>query len=67
MNQQILDDHELRSTVWLKIKADLEAQLAERREYNDGHSLTDIETATIRGEIKVIKKLLHMGKEEAKK
>lgn len=54
----VLDEHELRSTVWLKIKAHLEAELAERRAYNDGHSLTDVETATIRGEIKQIKRLL---------
>lgn len=57
----LLDQYELQSPVWKKIEAHLKAELAERREYNDGHSLTDIETATIRGEIKHIKKLLRLS------
>lgn len=57
----VLDKHELQSSVWKKIEAHLKAELAERREYNDGHSLTDIQTATIRGEIKHIKKMLNLS------
>lgn len=57
----VLDKHELQSTVWKKLEAHLKAELAERREYNDGLTLTDIETAVIRGEIKHIKRLLRLA------
>lgn len=57
----ILLPHELESSAWKKLKEYLDAQLAERREFNDGVSLTDVETATVRGEIKQIKKLLRIG------
>lgn len=59
--ESLLDDHELRSTVWLKIKAHLEEKLAERRAYNDGLTLTEVETAAVRGEIARIKHLLRIG------
>lgn len=61
MAAPVLDQHELQSTVWKKLEAHLKAELAERREYNDGHTLTDIETATIRGQIKEIKRLLRLA------
>lgn len=59
----VLLPHELESSAWLKIKAYLEERLAERREYNDGESLTEKETALVRGEIKHIKKMLRIGKD----
>lgn len=60
---RVLDKHEAQSTVWKKIEAHLKYELARLREYNDGHTLTDIQTAKIRGEIDVIKRLLLLGQE----
>lgn len=57
--------HELESSVWRKIKAYLDAALAERREYNDGESLTEKETAIVRGQIKHIKRMLRLGEIKA--
>lgn len=59
--EPLLLPHELESAVWRKIKAHLETELVERRAYNDGQSLTEIETAMIRGEIKHIKRMLRLG------
>lgn len=61
MTEPILLPHELESGAWQKIKAHLETELAERRAYNDGESLTERETAVVRGQIKEIKRLLKMG------
>lgn len=61
MADPILNKTDCASSVWLKLKAHLETELAERRAYNDGHSLTEVETATVRGEIKAIKHLLKLG------
>lgn len=63
MADPILSKSDLQSAVWLKVKEHLEAELAERREYNDGLSLTEVETAAIRGEIKRLKRLLKLGAE----
>ena len=58
--EPLLLPHELESSTWKKLREYLEVELAERRAYNDGTSLTEVETATIRGEIKNIKKLLRL-------
>lgn len=52
---------DLESAVWLKLKEYLVAELADRRAYNDGHSLNEKETARVRGDIERIKKLLALG------
>ena len=39
-------------------------ELAVLREYNDGHSLSERETAKIRGEIHRIKRTLELGNTE---
>lgn len=57
----ILQPHELESSVWLKLREFLQAELAERREYNDGQSLDAVQTAVVRGEIKMIKRMLKFG------
>jgi len=57
----ILDQHELQSSVWINLREHLEQRLAERRAYNDGETLTEKETAVVRGEIKEIKRLLREG------
>lgn len=61
----ILQGHELESAAWKKLKAHLEAELAERRTYNDGETLTERETAIVRGDIKRLKKLLKIGEYKA--
>ena len=60
MAEPVLTKNECQSPVWLKLRAHLESELAERRAWNDGHSLTEKETATIRGEIKHIKRTLQI-------
>lgn len=67
MAEPILQGHELESSAWLKIKEHLESELAERRAYNDGESLTDVQTASVRGEIKRIKRLLRIGEPREQK
>ena len=59
--EPVLLPHELESSVWKKLKASLEVELADRREYNDGQSLNEVQTALIRGEIKHIKRMLKLG------
>ncbi len=61
MADPILDRQDLQSPAWLKLKEHLEARLVERREYNDGQTLNDVETAGIRGEIKEIKRILRIS------
>lgn len=58
MAAPILSKSDVQSAVWLKLKAHFEAELDERRAYNDGESLTDKETAIVRGQIKHIKRVL---------
>jgi hypothetical protein len=60
MKEPILERHELESSTWKKIKAYLEIELADRRNYNDGKSLDAVATAFIRGDIDRIKKLLNI-------
>lgn len=62
MADPILLPHELESSAWKKIKTHLQAELVERREYNDAQSLDVVGTAVIRGEIKMIKRILRIEK-----
>ena len=59
--EPLLLPHELESSVWKKLKEHLDAELIERRTYNDGESLDAVATAMIRGEIKHIKRMLRIG------
>jgi len=56
-----LGSSDFKSETWLRFIKYLEDELAERRAYNEGVTLTDVETAVIRGEIKHIKKLLRLA------
>lgn len=56
----ILNDDELRNYIWKKIHKALSADLEVARKKNDGN-LSEFETATLRGEIKQIKKILAWG------
>lgn len=58
--EPVLTKGDVQSPVWLKLKAHLEAELSYWREQNDAKSLTEVETAFIRGEIRRIKRLLQI-------
>ena len=60
MADPVLTKNDCQSSVWLKLREHLEAELAERRAYNDGLTLTDTETAGVRGDIKRLKRLLKL-------
>lgn len=62
----MLNNLDIHSETWVKVKAELESQLIERREYNDGKTLSEVETAFIRGQIDHIKRMLKMGEEPRK-
>ena len=67
MADPIFDRQDLISPVWIRLREHLEQRLTERRGYNDGETLSEKETAVIRGEIKEIKRLLRFGNPDAKK
>lgn len=52
------------SQVWLKLAEHLEQKLKNLRGKNDGEDLDQIQTAHIRGQIKLAKGLLDLGKDE---
>ena len=58
--EPVLTKNDCQSAVWLKLREYLEAELAERRAYNDGLTLTDTETAAVRGDIKRLRRLLKL-------
>lgn len=57
-----LTDDERTSPVWQSVKAHLERMLAAKRLENDNPKLTDVETATLRGQINLLKAFLALGK-----
>lgn len=61
MAEPLLLPHELESSVWRKIKEQLEAELTERHAYIEGDSLDAVATARVRGEIKHIRRMLKLG------
>lgn len=52
-----MQDYDYKSPVWLKFKKDCEARLLKLRAQNDGE-LDPIKTATIRGRIREVKRIL---------
>ena len=65
--KQIIDnfltEDERTSGVWTSLKDRLERKLAELRVKNDDPTLTDVETATLRGHIACLKATLALGNE----
>ena len=63
--KQIFDFHltreERESPVWLSLKDRLERKLVELRTHNDNPKLTDVETATLRGHIQLLKAFIALG------
>lgn len=53
-----LEPHEVKSALWLKIKAHLEAELAALREKNDNALLDASATAMLRGRVFQVKRFL---------
>lgn len=54
----ILDKQDLLSPCWQKLESYLKSELSEKRAYNDGKSLSEVETAYLRGDIARLKKML---------
>lgn len=61
----ILTEIERNSPLWLKIRAECESRLAHLRVSND-KDMSESDTAKHRGRIAEIKRVIDLGKEEAK-
>ena len=55
-----LTAHDKASSLWLRLRAHLEDRLAATRARNDA-TLTEQDTATLRGEIRCLKQLMRLG------
>lgn len=51
------------SPLWIKISTELEKKLAELRIKNDNETLSERETAALRGQIRSLKAILGLGDE----
>jgi hypothetical protein len=51
------------SPVWASVRGHLQRMLEEKRTANDNPKLTDVETATLRGHIQLLKAFLALGNE----
>lgn len=56
-----LTEGEKASALWLRLKGHLTEMLATARLQNDNETLTEQQTATVRGRIKCLKALLALG------
>jgi hypothetical protein len=59
----VLTEHERTSPLWAKIQGELEKKLAILRVRNDDPTLTESETAALRGQIKSYKTIIKLGEE----
>lgn len=59
MTDFLLSDYDKSSPLWARLKAHLEDRLASARGRNDA-TLTEPETAALRGEIKALKALIRL-------
>lgn len=57
----MLTDRQMQDESWIIIHAHYEKRLADLRRQNDRPELTDLETATLRGRIAEVKKLLSIA------
>jgi hypothetical protein len=58
-----LSDHDRASGLWLRLREHLGERLASARVRNDHDTLTEQQTAALRGEIRCLKRLLVLGEE----
>lgn len=56
-------DSERKSALWLKLEKHIEEQIDLRRRKNDG-DLDQFATASLRGEIRALKKILSLGESQ---
>lgn len=64
MNEPVifqLDAGERHSSLWMRLRAELERLLAEKRGANDAPDKDPIQTAFIRGQIANLKRLIALG------
>ena len=57
-----LNHQDKTSGTWLRLKEHYEARLAILRAKNDG-DLTDLQTAALRGEIRMVKQFIELGED----
>lgn len=55
-----LSDNDKAQGLWLRLRAHLEARLADARVRNDG-AMGEYETASLRGEIRCLKRIIALG------
>lgn len=60
LSEFTLSAHDKAQGLWLRLNAHLEERLTDARVRNDA-SLTEPETAMLRGEIRCLKKLINLG------
>jgi hypothetical protein len=60
MNDFVLSEHDKSQGLWLRLKAHFEDRLADARQRNDA-ALSEPETASLRGEIRCLKRLMALG------
>lgn len=58
--QRVLNQADVSSPAWQKLKAFYEQRLTELRERNDNVRLPEVETAALRGQIAEVKRFLAM-------
>jgi hypothetical protein len=56
-----LTAHDKASSLWLRLKAHLTERLSDARRRNDHDTLTEQQTAALRGEIRNLKRLIALG------
>ena len=61
INHFVLSDNDKAQPIWARLRAHAESELTRLRIMNDSEKLTEMETATLRGHIKCLKVLLHLG------
>lgn len=58
-----LSDHDKAQGLWVRLKAHLEDMLAAARVRNDNETLTEQQTAALRGRIKTLRSLIALGED----
>jgi hypothetical protein len=61
VNDFELTDHDKASGLWLRLEAHLTEMLSDARTRNDNETLTEQQTAALRGRIKCLRGLLSLG------
>lgn len=63
VEDSFLTREERASPIWASVRNHLQRMLEEKRTANDNPKLTDVETATLRGHIQMLKAFIALGNE----